>query len=91
MEASQMVDVIHYYFDEDMRYGSLEGAQLHSSVREQIFGAMYGYDYKYTLGKNRTVDTDGNEHLTVKPYIPATEFDPDSADPFGGVLDAPIR
>lgn len=85
-----MVDVIHYYFDEDMRYGSLEAAQLHSTVREQIFGAMYGYDYKYSLGKNRVTRSDGEEQLAVKPYIPATEFNPDSADPFGGILDAPI-
>lgn len=86
-----MTDVLHYYFDEDMRYGSLEGAQLHSSVREQIFGVMYGYDYKYSIGKNRVTRSDGAEELAVKPYIPATEFDPDSNDPFGGLLDSPIN
>lgn len=91
MEASNMLDVIHYYFDEDMRYGSIEASQLHSKVREQLYGALYGYDYMYGVGKNRTVGEDGSEELVVKPYIPATEFDPDSADPFGGVLDAPFN
>jgi hypothetical protein len=90
MEASRMLDVIHYYFDEDMRYGSTEGAQLHSSVREQLFGSMYGYDYLYGLGQNRVRDTKGEEGLEIKPYMPATEFNPDSANPFGGVLDVPI-
>jgi len=73
-----------------MRYGSLEGAQLHSNVREQIFGVMYGIPYKYSIGSNRTVGSDGVERPTVKPYVPPTEFDADSADPFGGVLDTPI-
>ena len=27
---------------------------------------------------------------TVKPYVPATDFDPDSTKPFGRVLDAPL-
>ncbi len=85
-----MLDVIHYYFDEDFRYGSVEAAQLHSNVREQIFGVMYGRTYQYGLGRNRTVGADGSEELTVKPYIPPTEFNPDSANPFGGVLDAPL-
>lgn len=26
----------------------------------------------------------------VKPYVPATDFDPDAAKPFGRVLDAPL-
>jgi len=86
-----MIDVLHYYFDEDMRYGSLEAAQLHSAVREQIFGVMYGYDYKYSIGKNRTTGADGSEELAVKPYIPATEFDPDSSNPFGGLLEPPTN
>jgi hypothetical protein len=90
MEASQMLDVVHYFFEEDMRYGSLEGAQLHTSVREQIYGTMYGYDYKYGVGRNRSVGRDGAEAPSVKPYVPATEFDPDSHDPFGGVLEVPI-
>ena len=85
-----MLDVLHYYFDEDMRYGSAEAAELHSNVREQIFGVMYGTTYKYGIGKNRTVGSDGVERPTVKPYVPPTEFDADSADPFGGVLDSPI-
>lgn len=90
MEATKMLDVIHYYFDEDMRYGSVEASHLHSNVREQLYGSLYGYDYRYGVGKNRTAGADGTENLTVKPYIPATEFDPDSSNPFGGILDSPI-
>lgn len=86
-----MLDVLHYYFDEDLRYGSLEGAELHSNVREQIFGVMYGTTYRYGIGRNRSVGTNGEDSLAVKPYIPPTEFDSDSVDPFGGLLDAPIR
>jgi hypothetical protein len=32
---------------------------------------------------------DPTERRQVKPFVPPTEFDPDSADPFGGLLDGP--
>ncbi len=89
-----MLDVVHYLFEDDSRYSSAEEAESVSALRTSIYGRLYGINYKYQvksrLNKNNASNTysDPNE---VKPYIPPTEFDPDSADPFGGILDAPIR
>lgn len=87
MESSQMVDVIHYYFDEDMRYATVESAQMHGKLRETIFGSFYGYDYKYSI---KTSDSNVEGSNAVKPYIPPTEFDPDTGIPLNSRLDGPL-
>lgn len=86
-----MVDVIHYFFDEDMRYASYESALMHSKFRERIYGSLYDTTYKYTIkdstaSSSSVSDAEGG----LKPYIPPTEFDPNSSNPFGSTLDAPI-
>ena len=82
-----MLDVLHYYLDEDFRYATPESAQMHTKVRESIFGIMYGTSYGYGVKESSgEIDSAG-----VKGYIPPTEFNADSPDPFGGILDAPIN
>lgn len=83
-----MLDVLHYYLDEDYRYATPEAAQMHSKVRDSIFGVMYGTTYKYGVKESSGETSDAGG---VKGYIPPTEFDADSIDPFGGVLDTPMN
>lgn len=88
MDAPDMIDVIHYFLEEDLRYSSIEEMKMHEAVRGDIYQRLYGVKYRYVSGTgSNTTDFDGQE---VKPYVPPTEFDPDSANPFGSVLDAPI-
>jgi hypothetical protein len=92
MAVSPMLDVIHYFFDEDFRYGSVDGAHSHGAFREQIYGNLYDLEYKYSTNPEKSWSRtqkaeDGTE---VKPFIPPTDFDADSINPFGSVLDAPI-
>jgi hypothetical protein len=93
MELRDMLDVVHYFFEEDSRYSSAEEAEAVSSVRSALYGDMYGTSYRYGIksknGKSSAGDTysDPDE---VKPYIPPTQFDANAANPFGAVLDAPI-
>lgn len=84
-----MLDVIHYYLDEDMRYATPESAQMHSAMRHTLYGSLYNYPYNYGVGKNGS-SGEGDE-TAVKGYIPPTDFDAESDDPFGGVLDTPIN
>lgn len=88
MDAVEMLDVIHYFLDEDMRYATPESAQMHSSVRHTLYGSLYNRPYKY--GSSNKTSGESVEPA-VKGYIPPTEFDADSSDPFGGVLDSPIQ
>jgi hypothetical protein len=47
MEVSEMLDVIHYFFEEDYRYTSTEQANFKDSFRETIYKSLYEIDYEY--------------------------------------------
>lgn len=106
MEASEMIDVMHYFMEEDMRYGSAEEAESLSALRTQLY-LMYGKTYKYTVSsKNQSgksyIPKNAGEDFgfdddpmfnsgETKPYIPPTNFNPDSVLPFGSDLEAPLN
>lgn len=86
MEAPDMLDVIHYFLDEDLRYSSGEELKLHEVIRKTLMVDLYGSTYKYGSAEGSGSDLGPD----IKPYIPPTEIDPDSANPFGSILDSPI-
>lgn len=91
MDMSQMLDVVHFFFEDDSRYSTAEEAEAVSEFRSTIYGVLYGTTYRYRVnssksGKGSGLSADGG----VKPYIPPTEFDPDTGLPFGDALDAPF-
>lgn len=103
MELSDMLDVLHYFYEEDLNYASVEQAQMTEARRTAVFKQLYNIDYKYASEevKNRAAGTNFDFDLDdpvpfdpanakTKPFIPATEVDADSHNPFGSVLDAPI-
>jgi hypothetical protein len=93
MELRDMLDVVHYFFEEDSRYKSAEEAETVSAVRSSLYGNMYGTYYKYAVKSKNTRSTPSDTYSDpneLKPYIPPTQFDANSANPFGSVLDAPI-
>lgn len=91
MELSDMLDVIHYFYEEDLNFSSHEQMQMAEKRRVHIYKEMYLTEYKYQVSASSDVvepfDPAGGG---TKPYIPPTEFDPDSYNPFGSALDAPI-
>jgi hypothetical protein len=96
MNMSDMLDVIHFLFEEDSRYSSQEEVESVSAMRTQIYEGLYGVPYTYKLKKSSrsnmnssSGDFSGIEE--TKPYIPPTEFDPESSNPFGSLLEAPLR
>lgn len=100
-----MTDVLHYLMEEDMRYTSAEEAEAVSAYRTQLY-LLYGKTYRYTvsssnrggkayLPKNASTDHGFDDDPMfnsgeTKPYIPPTNFNPDSVLPFGSDLDAPL-
>lgn len=91
---ADMLDVVHYLFEEDSRYKSQEEAESVSAVRTQIYEVLYGTPYRYKMSKSQG-NTTGAASSTfsdteIKPYIPPTEFDPDAYNPFGSALEAPL-
>lgn len=112
LPASDMLDVIHYMFEEDMNVSSAEQAEAKSKTRENLYSSLYNTTYKYAYKSdnsksNSFVDPDtipvedGPDLADIKPFdpkkeptksfVPATDFDPDAVNPFGGTLDAPMK
>lgn len=105
MEASEMVDVLHYYFEDDyMATSTIEKAHNVTQFRKRLYGSLYGttYDYGQNEGASASSSSefedvdDENFDVTpfdasraTKPYIPPTE-PTGGATPFGDVLDGPV-
>lgn len=88
---SQMLDVVHYFFEDDSRFSTAEEAQAVSEFRATIYGMLYGTTYKYRVSNSPINGRTGRySDGDVKPYIPPTDFNPDSGLPFGSALDAPF-
>ena len=90
-----MLDVLHFLFEEDSRFATAEEAESVSAGRTALYKDLYNVDYKYKIKPQGKKSGNSGEFSysdpdEVKPYIPPTEFDPDSFNPFGQVLDAPI-
>lgn len=81
-----MLDVIHYFFDDDAAAASVEGAQLRSQVRKNMFEMMYkstysyavrdekeGYNYSNGNGLPSDGYYDGADEEEIKPFDPERE------------------
>jgi hypothetical protein len=90
MEMSQMLDVIHYLFEEDSRYTTAEEAEALSEMRTALYGVLYGTTYNYRVKVDKSGNSSGMPGNATKPYIPPTDFDADSPLPFGSLLDSPL-
>jgi len=99
MDASDMLDVVHYIFEEDMRFSSAEESKAVDSIRVSLYRDFYETEYKYAAkGSSNSQKFDGtyDDFSSVtpyapgktKPYIPPTEFDPDMGLP--GLIEPPI-
>lgn len=105
MDMSDMLDVIHFFMEEDFSQASTsEQSEAKDKARELIYSSLYSRTY--SLGKKRSNYQSANssgefyseeEIVPVDPlkgptksYVPATDFNPESSKPFGDVLDAPL-
>ena len=73
MKASDMLDVLHYFFEDDMNYASAEQADARDRTREIIYQDFYNHKYAYSNtqsgtgvnysagGQNFTVDLSSDE------------------------------
>lgn len=99
-----MLDVLHYFFEEDFAYSSAEEAEARSNLRKELY-LLYGKTYSYIInssgndGGRKYVSPEADFDLDLptefspkerKPYVPATDFNPESTMPFGSLLDAPL-
>jgi len=89
-----MLDVVHFFFEQDYRYHTAEEAKSTEALRIALYETMYQTKFKYrTNNSNNSSSSQGfsSDNFETKPYIPPTDFDPDSSNPFGAALEAPLR
>jgi hypothetical protein len=102
MDMSDMLDVLHYYMEEDYNVPSQEQIDARANVRKAIYKLMYSKEYKFPTSKSSAQVTASGLSVDdfaepvdplkgpTKSYVPPTDFNPDLQNPFGDVLDAPL-
>jgi len=78
MEASDMLDVIHYYFEQDHRYASFEEASFKDQFRSSIFKNLYESDYQFGMSNDDTPDYTNNDSDLGEPL----EMNQEVIEPF---------
>jgi hypothetical protein len=81
LEASEMLDVIHYFFEEDIRNLAKEQIEYNNSIRDSVYENLYDGKYKRVFTKNSgNKSYDFDEELSaeereapIKPFNPRTE------------------
>lgn len=114
LDIPDMLNVMHYYFEDDHNMANSEEAEAKSSIRTSIYRMLYNTEYKYkykskhsTSGYNYSTETANGEPVLdgfvgqdvedkpdkgpTKPFVPTTDFNPDSSLPFGKTLDPPLK
>lgn len=76
LEASEMMNVLHFIFEEDVRYSSENEIAAKSAVREMMYQRFYGREYPYKY----TPPPKAKEKMSYEDYEEA-DYDPD--DPYG--------
>jgi hypothetical protein len=84
MNASDMLDVLHYYFEEDMKYATPQQAEIHNNLREIVYEKFYGVKYAYsnsetTGGVNDSSGLLDDELNASTPVEELKPFNPRSA------------
>lgn len=83
-EQAESIDAmrtqLYRLYDKTYIYGAKKGSSTSNSGRAYVTG-----DYEFPAD----VPFDPSAQET-KPFVPPTEFNPESSMPFGGVLDAPL-
>lgn len=54
LDAPDLMDVVHFYFEEDNTYVSAEHAKSVSGSRTQIYKLLYNKEYKYAMPDDTT-------------------------------------
>jgi hypothetical protein len=93
-----MLDVVHYLFEEDAVISSEAEFETKNNARDIIYETVYERKFAYSAKKSKNFDEYSSEPFDkegnyvpssknyVKPYMPPTDFNPDSSNPYSGVL-----
>ncbi len=116
-----MLDVVHYFLEEDLYVHNKGETESKSATREKLYREFYNREYKYaykglekpsyeedipsatsptqlddydndlTDNEMRNLKAFNPKNNPAKPFVPATDFDGTAQQPFGNLLDAPLK
>lgn len=80
MEMSDMLDVIHYIFEEDLYASTAEEVDAKSKVRAHIYNSFYNKPYKYASSSSTSTnkfasgdDYMGDDLSGLQPFDPSRQ------------------
>jgi hypothetical protein len=76
MEASEMVDVVHFLFEDDLNVSSSELMEARSSVRTTIYESLYGEKYKYEYKPPKKENQANGDPFGSDSFNDLAPFDP---------------
>jgi hypothetical protein len=88
LSASDMLDVIHYFFEESVNFSTEEQSKAVDTVRTQIYRDLYNREYKYSNKSSKSgfstassgIDFDEPENAErpeeIKPFNPRSPKEP---------------
>lgn len=93
LEASDMLDVVHVFFEEDMIPSWEQDSEVKSAARSSIYRELYGTTYNYATSSSTGQSSSGqgpniyDEPIGggIKPFIPPT-----NPEELSSILGAPM-
>jgi len=81
MYAPDALDIIHFFFEEDLFVVSSEALESRTAVRKVMYRSMYGKPYKYAHAQSSSVGTAGGASLGADNFYgeDIAPFNPDAA------------
>lgn len=73
MELADMLDVIHYFFEEDVKVGSTEEAEAKSQTRSVIYRDLYNQTYKYGVKNSGQSYNYSNDSYPSEGFVGTTD------------------
>lgn len=75
MEASEMLDVLHYFLEEDLYVRDKGETASKSVTREKLYREFYGHEYKYAYRGFEDEDGESASYSTSPTQIDGYETD----------------
>jgi hypothetical protein len=81
MNVSDALDVIHFFFEEDLSVTSAEELESKTAIRKTVYESMYKTTYKYGHKQSSSIQTAGGFNAEADGFYgeEITPFNPDSA------------
>ena len=69
MESTAMLDVLHYFFEDDLNYSTPEQAEARDKMRSSLYGQLYNTTYKYSSGAGSSRSTATSRDFDIDDEI----------------------